>query len=449
LIKKRTLYTVLLLVLSLSIQSQSKFNFYGTKNKKVSIKFKLVNNLIVIPIEVNGSPLSFILDTGVDKTILFNVAHNDSIDLNNVKKIRLQGLGKGKPIEALLSSRNTMKMKNFVSNSEAIYVILRDEFDVSGKMGVTIHGIIGHKIFKDAIVSINYSTKKLTLYNPNGYVAKKCRGCQKFPLQFYRNKPYIDAKVQLDTIGDTYTDVKMLIDTGGSESLWLFENTKEEIKTPIRHFKDILGEGLSGTIYGNRSRIKGVKIGRFQIKNPTVSFLDSLSTFHARKFKERNGSIGGNILKRFKIWIDYPNKKMHLKKNGSFKGGFEYNMSGLDVGYNGKVLVKEKDTNTHIDSYARTDSETNNNFTINYSINYRYQFKPSFIVTHVLSDSPAGKAGIKKDDIIISINKRYVYELTLHELLNKFRRGHRKKIIMKVERNGMPMKFQFQLMKKI
>ncbi len=448
-IKKRTLVTILLLILSLSIQSQSKFNFYGPKDKKVSIKFKLVNNLIVIPIELNGSQLSFILDTGVDKTILFNLAQNDSVGLNNIKKIRLQGLGKGEPIEALLSKRNTMKMKTFVSNSESIYVILKDKFDVSGKMGVTIHGIIGHKIFKDAIVSINYSTKKLTLYNPKKYIERKCNRCQKFPLQFYRNKPYIDAKVQLDTIGDKLTSVKMLIDTGGSESLWLFENTKEEIRTPIKHFKDILGEGLSGTIYGNRSRIKEVNIGRFQIKNPTVSFLDSLSTFHARKFKERNGSIGGNILKRFKIWIDYPNKKMLLKKNGSFRGGFEYNMSGLDVGYNGKVLVQEKDNNTFIDSYAGTDSETNSNYTINYSINYRYRFKPSFKVTHVLAGSPAGKAGIKKDDIIISINKTYVHTLSLHELLHKFRRGHRKKIVMKIERNGIPMKFQFQLIKKI
>ena len=128
----------------------------------------------------------------------------------------------------------------------------------------------------------------------------------------------------------------MLIDSGGSDSLWLFENTKDEIKTPKRFFNDILGEGLSGTIYGNRSRIPEFKLGRFTIKSPTVSFLDSISTFNARKFKERNGSIGSNILKRFKVWIDYPNKKITLKKNGSFKNGFNYNMSGLGVIYNGQ-----------------------------------------------------------------------------------------------------------------
>ena len=108
--------------------------------------------------------MSFILDTGVDKTIIFNLSQNDSIGLNNVERIKLQGLGDGGSLEALLSRNNTMKIKNFVSTTENVYVILKDKFDVSGKMGVTVHGIIGHKIFKDAIVYINYTTKRLNLY---------------------------------------------------------------------------------------------------------------------------------------------------------------------------------------------------------------------------------------------------------------------------------------------
>jgi len=449
LIKKSTLFTLLLFVLTLNLQSQSKFNFFGSNDTEVNFRFKLVNNLIVIPVDVNGRSLSFILDTGVDKTILFNLSQNDSIGLNNVKKINLQGLGDGLSIEALLSRNNTMKIKNFVSKSEDVYVILRDRFDVSGRMGVTIHGIIGHKIFKDAIVYINYSTKKITLYNPKFYKDKKCKKCQVFPLQFYRNKPYIDAKVQLDTIGNKLTDVKLLIDTGGSSAVWLFENTKEEIQTPIRYFRDILGEGLSGTIYGNKSRIKGLTIGTFNIKNPTVSFLDSLSTYYARQFKARNGSIGGNILKRFKIWVDYPNKRITLKKNGSFRGGFEYNMSGIDVVYNGKVLVREKEDAQFVDSYSSRNSHTTTNNTINLVSSYTYRFRPSFRIKHVLPNSPGDKAGLKENDVILSINSIKVHELTLRELLGKFQDGNQKKIRMKIERDGKTMKFQFKLVREI
>ncbi|MDC1324202.1 retropepsin-like domain-containing protein [Polaribacter sp.] len=43
----------------------------------------------MIPVEVNNTKLSFILDTGVDKTILFSLSENDSLGLKNVKKKHL------------------------------------------------------------------------------------------------------------------------------------------------------------------------------------------------------------------------------------------------------------------------------------------------------------------------------------------------------------------------
>lgn len=445
-------HAILLLILtvfsiSVQSQSQSQFNFIGVNEKQVSFRFQLINNLIVIPLTVNNKALSFILDTGVNKTILFNLTENDSIGLNNVKKTTLKGLGNGKPIEALLSKGNSMRIKNFNSKREEIYVILEDRFDISSRMGTTVHGIIGYKIFKDAVVHINYFTKRITLYNPKYYKYKKCRKCETFQLQFYRNKPYLNAKVQLDTIGEKLTDVKLLIDTGGTSALWLFEGTKEVIKTPKRFFKDILGEGLSGTIYGNKSRIKSVSLGRFLIKNPTVSFLDSTSTFNARQFKERNGSIGGNILKRFKVWIDYANKTIILKKQSSFKGGFEYNMSGIDVVYNGKTLVKEKES---IQAFnVNEDNNGSKNNTISFISSYKFRFKPSYKIKSVTPNSPAYEAGLMAGDVILSINNVKVHQLTLSQLLIKFQSGNLKKIRMRVDRKGKSLKFQFRLVKKI
>jgi len=447
--KKQNLFFLFLIVFSITAKSQSQFSFFGPYQKEQFVRFNLINNLIIIPMEVNGKQLSFILDTGVNKTILFNLSQNDSIGLNDVKKISLQGLGKGNLMDALISTNNTLKIKNLVGKNQEIYVLLKDKFDVSGKMGITIHGIVGYNLFKDAIVHINYITKRVYFYNPEFYKYDKCRKCETFPLQFYRNKPYINAKIQLDTIGNRLTDVKLLIDTGGSESLWLFENTKEEIQTPIRHFKDILGEGISGTIYGNKSRIKQISIGSFKIKEPTASFLDSTSTFYARQFKERNGSIGGNILNRFKIWVDYQNNKITLKKSGSFRGGFDYNMSGLDVVYNGKVLVKEKEATKFSDTCSSGNSQTTNTNTISLVTSYTYRFKPSYKVKHVLENSPAGLVGIQEEDVILSINGIDGHQLTLKELLSKFQSGDNNRIRMTIERLGVEMKFQFRLVKKI
>ena len=67
------------------------------------INFELIDNLIVVPIELNGAKLSFILDSGVSSPILFNLSNQDSIQINNVSKITLRGLGEGEPMEALKS----------------------------------------------------------------------------------------------------------------------------------------------------------------------------------------------------------------------------------------------------------------------------------------------------------------------------------------------------------
>lgn len=426
--------------------AQDGFRFLN-KNKKVErVKFELINNLIVLPISVNNKKLSFILDTGVSKTILFNPIAKDSIYLKSVEKINLQGLGGGNPIEALISKGNKFKLKNIVSFNETIYVVVRDFFDLSGKMGTTIHGIIGYNLISKFVLKINYKKKYIDFFDPDNFKQKKCRKCETLPLELFRRKPYVNLKVQLDTIGEKLTDVKLLIDSGGSDALWLFEHTKPNIVTPKKHFNDILGEGLSGTIFGNRSRISKIRIGSFEIKEPTVSFLDTVSTKNARVFEKRNGSLGANILKRFTVWLNYSNNEIILKKTGSLTKGFNYNMSGLDIVYNGKQVVKQIETTRFTDSYNR-DADSNNSFS--FETTYSFKFKPSFIVRNVVRNSPADRAGILKGDIILNINNKPAYEYKLDEITRKFQEKDGKKITIKIDRNGVKKRFQFRLEKKI
>jgi hypothetical protein len=435
-----------MLLFSADIQAQDGFRFLNESEKHQRINFKLINNLIVIPLKINGKKLSFILDSGVRKTILFNISKNDSIGLINVENVQLQGLGLGESVEAIISKNNKVSVKNLISYSEVIYVILTDYFDLSSKMGTTIHGIIGYDILRNFIVKINYNSKKIDFYNPKTYTYKKCRKCETFDIQFNRKKPYIDIQIQIDTVGVKLTDVKLLIDSGGSDALWLFEDSKENIKTPIRYFSDILGEGLSGHIYGNRSRIPKVKLKSFDIDKPTVSFLGSISTKNARVFKSRNGSIGGEILKRFTVWFDYPNKKFTLKKNRSLKDDFNYNMSGLEVVYAGKQLVKEKDTRAISDAFNQKVNAKNS---VSFITSFSYKFKPSFKINHVVKKSSADKAGLLKGDIILSMNNKPTYEYKLGEIIQKFSTKDKAKIRMTIEREGIKMKFEFRLEKKI
>ena len=88
------------------------------QNKKQSdrIKFKLINNLILIPVEINGVELSFILDTGVSKPIVFNIINvSETLKINNSEKIFLRGLGEGEPVEALRSRNNIITIGDAIS----------------------------------------------------------------------------------------------------------------------------------------------------------------------------------------------------------------------------------------------------------------------------------------------------------------------------------------------
>ncbi|MDV7187376.1 aspartyl protease family protein [Lutibacter sp. TH_r2] len=419
------------------VSAQGSFKLPNRLDKQ-TINFKLLSNLIILPIEVNGKELNFILDSGVNQSILFNLKTKDSIDLKNVKSIKLRGLGSEEPVDAIVSTGNVFKLKNILGNSQKLYVIFNNNFDLSSKVGITIHGIIGYKLLKNFVVKINYNSKKITFYKSGVYNYSNCKKCEIFDLEFYQNKPFIKAEVKLTNA--KITPVKLLIDLGGSDAMWLFENSHPDILSPTKYFDDFLGEGLSGAIYGKRAKIKALIFGKFEIKNPTVSYPDSISIAFAKKFKERNGSMGGSILKRFIVTFDYKNSKISLKKGAHFKEAFRYNMSGIDLVYNGKILVKERDNSSF--SYENKQ-KGGNKVVIDY--NYKYKFKPSYRIFKILEGSPAYDAGLLKDDILIKVNGKYVHTMDFEEVLSNFYYKRKKKVSVTVERNGQHHVFQFYL----
>jgi len=94
------------------------------------IKFRLINNVIVIPMEVNGSKLSFIIDSGVTNPILFNLSDQDSIQINSVSEVTIKGLGDGEPIKALRSLNNSFKMGKIKNPNQKLYVVLDKELNI-------------------------------------------------------------------------------------------------------------------------------------------------------------------------------------------------------------------------------------------------------------------------------------------------------------------------------
>lgn len=136
--------------------SQNDFFMIGEK-EKVVISFKLINNLVIIPVNLNGRNLNFILDTGVSKTILFNVKMENEYNLKQVKKIKIKGLGQGEYFEAIKSENNLLRIKEIASINLNLYYLINTKMDFSARLGINIHGLIGSDFFNDFVVKVNYT----------------------------------------------------------------------------------------------------------------------------------------------------------------------------------------------------------------------------------------------------------------------------------------------------
>ena len=434
--------TLFFLFLSLLSVAQGK---YIVNNKKGvdKISFKLLNNVIVIPVEVNGVALSFLLDSGVSKPIVFNfLKASDSLEILNAETIYLKGLGNNGKVPALKSSGNTFKIGDVTNYNQDFYVIFDSTINFAPKLGIPIHGIIGFDLFRDLVVDINYNSKQIKLISPEKYKYKTCKACETFALEFCNNKPYFNVSV---AIKDKNIPVKLLIDSGSSDALWLFENDSLGIVIKDNYFDDFLGYGLSGSVHGKRSKIKAFSLKSFVLRKPLVAYPDSTYTSVLRKIKGRNGSIGGEILKRFNIIMDYTNARIILKRNSNFKNKFSYNKSGLEVENEGIRLVTEYEPNTMSNTSKDNKSSNTINVQAVYTNTRKFVVKKAYTISFVRPNSPAARVGLQKGDVILKINGNDTIKYTLQELIYKFYDKEGKRITMEVERFGKRIKVTFSL----
>ncbi|MGL2963644.1 PDZ domain-containing protein [Flavobacterium sp. RSB2_4_14] len=424
--------------------SQSNFQIANDK-KKIVIPFKLINNLIFIPINLNGESLTFLLDTGVEQTILFSLDDKEQVSLFHLEKINLNGLGSNDAIEAYKSSENKMEVNGYVDYAHVIYLVLDQEFNFSSQVGIPVNGIMGYHFFRNHPIEIDYERKKIIVYSTtNKKLSKKLkRNFKKDSISIEENKPYYISNV---TTTNLNYPSKMLLDTGNSDAIWLFLNKPSLLQLPPKTIQDYLGRGFSGNVYGQRARIPSFTFGSKTFENGIGTFPDSTSVKSVNFVKDRAGSIGGEVLSRFQIVFDYPNGKLYSKPNSKSNEPFNFNMSGIEVQHDGLEWVKE----TYEDSQSKSSTVYNgyaNDSRFQDNLKIKFELKPIFRIYNVRADSPAALAGLKTKDKIIAINKQKAHTLSIEKINELLKSEEGKTIEIEIERSSRVYTFKFQLKK--
>jgi len=384
------------------------FGFEFTDNRKrITIPFEEHNNLVVIPIIINNSlKLKFIVDTGVQNSILTEKALADALNLEYKRRISIAGPGLVDSVAAYLSNKVKLEIPGgIVAFDRTLLVLEEDYLDLERQTGEDIYGIIGYELFSKFIIELDYDKKEITFHDPKYF--KKRRRYKRIPLSIEKTKPYLQTSLGFYD-DDNQNNVKLMIDSGASHSLLLDPEEDENIVIPDKVIVSNLGKGLGGDIGGKIGRVNKFSLLDYKFNNVVASFPDAGEYNKNIKRGSRSGTMGGGVLSRINPIFDYFNNYLYVRKGKRYKNPFDFDMSGL-----------------RLSAFGLTNELA--------------------IIDDVICDSPAEKAGIKKGDIIKKLNGNRVEYISLNDIFTILRKRNNYKIKMKIVRNGTEIKKSFRL----
>lgn len=354
------------------------FVFNRAGRQKAHVPIGMQRNLLVISATLNGAgPYNFLLDTGVSTSIITSPTLADSLRLRHGQKFRVVGAG---GIDSGLLAYQTDSVRVVLPGVVApfmTWLVLSEEvLNLSGYVGVRIHGIMGSELFRSFVVTLRPEQGMMVLNHPATYQAPDGKQWSTIPLTLQNNKAYFTTPVQLN---DSLTlPLKLVLDTGASHALSLELDSDPCLMGPAQRLPADLGRGLTGTVRGYLGRVVTLQLGRYTLRSVLTSFPDA-GDVHGRAETARNGNIGNELLKRFLFVVDYPHQRLLLRPNFKFRDPFEHDMSGIEL------LATGPD-------YHR------------------------FVVLRVVPGSPAAAAGLEADEELLSINLAPASTFTLTQL---------------------------------
>lgn len=376
--------------------------------KAQSISFNLIQNLVIIPMYLNGKgPYNFILDTGVGPMIITDTTLIKDLDLKGLRPVKIAGLGKNTEIEAFVAQQISARIGQAEISDIPTAILKHDLLNLSNYVGVPIYGLIGYHFFSSFVVELRYTGRRLKFYLPE---AKKKISGEPIPIELHNNKPYVNVEIDIPGLGSRL--LKVVVDNGASHAISLETLNGQPFPLPKESIKANLGIGLSGPIDGSIGRVSSLKIGQFLLKAVVASYPEYDSQTLQTFLSNRNGNLGAEILSRFNITFDYNNNLMYLKRNYTFKRPFEHDMSGLEI-------------------YVSTAPEKR------------------YYISRVEIGSPAMEAGLRDGDELLSINFIHVKTMNLDDISRMMRVNNGRTLYLSINRNGDLLICPIKLKKRI
>src|SRR5690606_28839707 len=266
------IHLAIFLCIGHSLDAQVPGFFIKDDSKRVLLPFTQVNNLIIMPVSINGGPaLNFLFDTGVKSNILFSKTIGDELGLSYSRKLNLIGADGQTVLSASVSTNNTIDLGKIEGVLQSILVVEADFLELEKVLGIPIYGVVGYEFFKFNPVKIDYDFSRLTFYKADALRWRPV-GYRVMDIEIDDNKRYIISKIEQTNGPDL--EAKLLVDTGANHGLLLNREASDNIVLPEKSLESDLGRSLGGDLFGFIGRVDKLRLGRMNFREVLTSYPD-------------------------------------------------------------------------------------------------------------------------------------------------------------------------------
>lgn len=284
------------------------------------IPAQVVDSLVLVPVRVNGSqPSWFLLDT--------------SRSASAIDDVRAVAVGLYSP-----SPQNELP-RSFVNVSLELPGLrialptlgLGSFSDLSARIGHAVQGVLGADVLSRLIIKIDYDGRAVRFYDPRNFQYKG-RGVE-LPIEVSRGTPEISGRIAINHRGNFRGN--FAITTGQTEALRFSSRFAVEhslFDLPERMLPFSSADDPNDTDPRDRiGRVHAIQFGKITFANPIAIFPGETLQGTLGEPQQVIAKLGGKILNRFTVFLDYPAQLMFLEPNRRFSEVFAEDMSGLTI----------------------------------------------------------------------------------------------------------------------
>lgn len=289
---------------------------FPADDRAENIPFYFSENLIYLPVTINGDTRWWVLDSGASMSVI-DADYAESLGLNPEGSIG--GFGFGELFTLSFVRLPPCRVGELALPAQTIHAY--KGLAESSYEPVRV-GILGYDFLSRFVTRIDYARHTISFYRPESFIYRGPGKVVDAPLK-YRTFS-LSARV------DDLPEARFSLDLGAHRSSLHhpFAARHGLLKRPG---VQTVSKGMAGFSFETLSAFERMEIAGFAIERPRLTIPDEAGPGTAA-VGELAGNLGNSLLRHFVLTLDYGKQQVIIEPGAEFNGTFPEDRSGLLVG---------------------------------------------------------------------------------------------------------------------